>query len=144
MAAEKIHLRILTAESEKANEEADMVIMRCINGDIGFLPNHEPYSVVLDTGVTRILRNGSERKIAVFGGLAEIQDNKLTILTTTAQWPEDIDLASVKEECGAARQSLRESSGDEERQKNQALLRRALVQIEVGEHRPEPEDNQQA
>ncbi|MCL2204386.1 MAG: F0F1 ATP synthase subunit epsilon [Defluviitaleaceae bacterium] len=96
----KIEIRLLTpavrstqSQYKYHNEAADMVIVRTITGDRGFLHGHEPCSVVLDAGVLRILRGDDqdELKLAVLGGVAQMDDNILTIITETADWPEDID-----------------------------------------------------
>jgi F-type H+-transporting ATPase subunit epsilon len=70
-----------------------MVILRTVTGDRGFMHGHEPCSVVLDAGVMRILRGEGqeEYKLAVLGGVAQIEDNIVTVLTETAEWPEEID-----------------------------------------------------
>ena len=88
-------MRIVTPNEIKFDENVDMIIMRCTTGDMGILPGHEPHSAVLDHGEVRILDDGNERRLAVSGGIAEVRNNVLTILTSLAEWPEDIDRADV-------------------------------------------------
>jgi F-type H+-transporting ATPase subunit epsilon len=95
----KIEIRLLTpsvrsAQSQyKYQAEVDMVIVRTVTGDRGFLHGHEACSVVLDAGVMRILRGEGhdELKLAVLGGVVQVEDNIITVVTETAEWPEDID-----------------------------------------------------
>jgi len=134
MSKEKLRLRVATPERIKYDRDADMVIMRCITGDMGILPNHEACSAILDYGVLRILKDGEERRMAVFGGLAQVRDNLITILANDAQWPEDIDLAVAQAEKDRVTHALRESADDLELQKEQVLMRRTLVQIEVSSY----------
>jgi len=97
----KIELRLLTPAVRaslspyKYQAQVAMVIVRTITGDRGFLHGHEPCSVVLDAGIMRIIPGGdaSELKLAIIGGIAQIEDNVLTVITDTAEWPEDIDRA---------------------------------------------------
>ena len=131
MAKEKLRLRVATPECVKYDREAEMVIMRCITGDMGILPKHEACSAVLDYGILRIVDEGSERRMAVFGGMAQVRDDMVTILTNDAQWPEDIDLALAEELRDSTERLISESSEGLEIQKEQVTLRRALVQIEV-------------
>ena len=91
-------MRIVTPEEVKLDENADMVIMRCTTGDMGILPGHEACSAILDYGVMRILSGGGERRIAIFGGIAQVRDNAVTVLANDAQWPEDIDRARAESE----------------------------------------------
>jgi len=127
----KLHLRIATPEDVKYDDEAEMVIMRCITGDMGILANHEPTSAILDYGVLRVINDGEERRMAVFGGVAQVMDNVVTILANDAQWPEDIDAAFVESERERMKRRIQESADDLELQSNQVLMRRLLVQIEV-------------
>lgn len=82
MTDKKINLNIITPSGIKFVEKADMVIMRCIDGDLGVLPGHSPVSTVLGGGVLRIINDGLEKKLAVTGGVAEINDRTVNILTT--------------------------------------------------------------
>ena len=134
MPDKKVRLRIVTPEQVKVDEDASMIIMRCTTGNMGILPGHEAYSVALDYGILRILRDDVERKIAIYGGLASIQNDVLTILTHDAEWPEDIDRARAEADREHAERRLQERTDDIEIQHDQVLLRRALVQIEVSSH----------
>jgi len=131
VAARKLHLRITTPENVKYDEEAEMVIMRCITGDMGIMADHEATSAILDYGVLRILNNDEERRMAVFGGIAQVGDNKVTILANDAQWPEDIDMAFVEAERDRIARRTQESEDDLVIQRDQVLMRRTLVQMEV-------------
>jgi len=140
MPAKKVRLRIVTPEQVKVDEDADMVIMRCTTGNMGILPRHEACSAALDFGILRILDGGMERKIAVYGGLASIQNDVLTILTKDAEWPEDIDRARAEADREHAERRLQEKTDAIEIQHDQVLLRRALVQIEVSANQLDSND----
>jgi len=127
----KLHLRITTPEEVKYDDEAEMVIMRCITGDMGILAHHEATSAILDFGVLRVFNDGEERRMAVFGGIAQVIDNVVTILANDAQWPEDIDAAFVESEHERMKRRMQESRSDLELQRDQVLMRRLLVQTEV-------------
>lgn len=134
MAKEKLRLRVATPENVKYDREADMVIMRCITGDMGILPKHEACSAILDFGVLRILNEGEERRMAVFGGLAQVRDNFVTILANDAQWPEDIDVAQLEADRDLVTRRTQEDTDVLEIQKEQVKMRRTLVQIEVSSY----------
>ena len=131
MPARKLNLRITTPEDVKYDDEAEMVIMRCITGDMGILANHEATSAILDYGVLRIINDDEERRMAVFGGIAQVGENKVTILANDAQWPEDIDMAFVEAERDRIARRTQESEDDLVIQRDQVLMRRTLVQMEV-------------
>ena len=130
-APSKFNLRITTPDNVKYNEEADLVIMRCITGDMGIMAGHEATSAILDYGVLRIIKGEEERRMAVFGGIAQVGGNTLTILANDAQWPEDIDIAFVEAERERMARRSQESLDDLTIQRDQILMRRTLVQMEV-------------
>jgi F-type H+-transporting ATPase subunit epsilon len=95
MSEKKIHLKITTPHEVKVDQKADMVIFRSISGDMGVLPGHEATAAVLADGAVRIFDEGKEKKITVFGGIASVQNSKVSILTSSARWPEDSDNAKT-------------------------------------------------
>ncbi len=131
MAPRKLHFKIILPDEVKVDEWVDMVIMRCPDGDLGIMAKHQDYLAVVDYGKVRIINNDKERWIAVYGGLALMVNNVLTILSDEAQWPQEIDFASAQAERELIQQRLLEESDDREIQNDQILLRRALVQMEV-------------
>ena len=133
--AGKLHLRVITPEDVKLDEQCDMVITRCTTGDMGILPRREAVSAILDYGVLRIINNDqAERHMAIFGGIVQVKDDEVTLLTNGAQWPEDIDRALAEAEHETAERRLQEAGDDVEMQKQQVSLRRTLVQIEVSSY----------
>lgn len=135
----KIKLTITTPRGIKFIEEADMIIMRCIDGDLGVLSGHAPVTTVLGDGILRIYNNGTEMKLAIFGGIAEIRDTSVNILSTIAQHPEEIDLVRAKRDRKAAEAAIQEETEELKIQSYHVLLRRSLVRIEVSLHLEENE-----
>ena len=131
MAHRQVHLRIITPDEIKADEHADMVVIRCVNGDMGVLPGHHAYSAALDIGALTIINGVVERKIAIFGGIASIENDTVTVLTDNAEWPEDINITRAHEDRERVERRIQESADDIVIQRDQLLLRRSLVRIEV-------------
>lgn len=134
MAGKKLHLQIITPETVKLDENADMVIMRCTTGDMGILPGHQSCSAILDYGVMRIIDGDNERRMAVLGGIAQVRGDEVFVLANDAQWPEDIDRARALRERELAERQMRDSENDVEIQRNQVMMRRTLVQMEVSSY----------
>jgi len=139
----KLQLRILTSTSIKVDEPVDMVIMRCVYedmgkdsavGDIGILPGHMPMSALLGISPLRIISEDNERILAVFGGVVNVRNDVVTLMTEKAEWPEEIDLAQAKALREAAENARAALESDTELRSNQINLRRALVEIEVSSY----------
>ena len=133
----KINLNITTPRGLKFVEKADMVIMRCIDGDFGVLYGHQPVSTVLGDGILRIFYEGTEKRFALFGGIAEISEKEVNIYTTLAQHPEEIDLERARADREEAEAAMDEVSGELQLQSARVALRRSLVRIEVSLHMEE-------
>ena len=127
----KFNLNIITPRGVKFSEKADMIIMRCIDGDLGILCGHAPVSTVLGDGILRIFNDGIEKKLAVFGGIAQIKDTTVNILSTIAQHPEEIDRERAEMDRQEAEDTVLEEAEELKIQSSRVLLRRSLVRIEV-------------
>lgn len=129
----KINLNITTPRGVKLAEEADLLIMRCIDGNLGVLAGHEPVSAILGEGILQIFNDGVEKKLAVFNGIVEIDGTDVNIMSTIAQLPGEIDLERAEQDRREAEASL-EASEEVQIQSLQVVLRRSLVRIEVSLH----------
>lgn len=127
----KITINITTPRGLKFVEKADMVVMRCIDGDLGVLYGHAPLSTILGDGILRIFNNGTVKRLALFGGVAEIGKNIVNIFSTIAQRPEEIDLERAEADRQELESLFREKVEEHQIQSSLILLRRALVRIEV-------------
>ena len=132
--AKKLQLRIITPDAVKVDEPVDMVIMRTSTGDMGILPGREPVSAVLYIGTMRIIADNEERLIAVYGGIAQIQNDEVLIICNGAQWPEEIERDAAHAEHSEAESRLRNAQDKAQIQRDQFAMRRALVQIEVSSY----------
>lgn len=129
----KINLNITTPRGVKVSEEADLLIMRAIDGNLGVLAGHEPVSAILGEGILQIFNDGVEKKLAVFNGIVEIDGTDVNIMSTIAQLPGEIDLERAEQDRREAEASL-EASEEVQIQSLQVVLRRSLVRIEVSLH----------
>lgn len=106
--------------------EAEMVIARTTEGDIGILPGHEPVLGVLVESPVRIKHGeGEELVAAVHGGFLSVTRDSVSILAEIVELSTEIDTSR-------ARQALEGASGDDEESK--AAARRATARLRaVGE-----------
>ena len=139
----KLQVRIFTAEKIKFDEPADMIIVRCVHedmgkqsavGDIGILPGHMTMSVLLSISPMRIKNEGTDRVLAIHGGIMTVKDNTVTLYTELAQWPEEIDAQKAKQEQESTQAALQAAADDTELRAASIGMRRALVQLEVSSY----------
>jgi F-type H+-transporting ATPase subunit epsilon len=135
MEKKKVNLRVVTPRGVKIQETADMIVMRCVDGDMGILPGHEPLSAALGDGILRVIDGDkAEQKIAVFGGYAMVENDTVNIVTSIAQRPGEIDLPRAEADRQQMVTLMQERADGLKMQSYQVQLRRALVRIEVNYH----------
>jgi F-type H+-transporting ATPase subunit epsilon len=81
--------------------EAEFVVARTVEGEIGILPDHEPVMAALATGAVEIDPADGERiRVGVHGGFLQIYDNSVTLLTDRATLVEG-DVEAAREAAAA-------------------------------------------
>jgi F-type H+-transporting ATPase subunit epsilon len=130
-----IKLEIVTPERIVLEDEADIVIARGMEGDIGVLHGHEPTITPLTTGELFYRADGEEHHIAISGGFMEIRPDKVVVLADVAERSEEIDRHRAEEARQRAEQALGERRGTELEAEAAASLQRALLRLRVSERR---------
>jgi F-type H+-transporting ATPase subunit epsilon len=107
--------------------EADFVLARTSEGDIGIMPNHEPMLGVLVEHPVKIRRSGEDDLVvAVLGGFLSVTRDRVSILAESVETPDEIDASAARSELEQAR------GGDDDEAK--ATARRAAARLRaVGE-----------
>jgi F-type H+-transporting ATPase subunit epsilon len=84
-----LHVELVSVEREVWSGEADSVIARTTEGEIGILPGHAPLLGQLADGYdVRILQaGGSELAVHVSGGFLSVTEGGVTILAESATLP---------------------------------------------------------
>jgi len=78
---EALELVILSAEGVVLRENVNRVSMRGIDGSFGVMRNHAPMIAALEKGAVVYYKGDKELACEISGGIAEIKDNRITILT---------------------------------------------------------------
>ena len=134
MSAGKLHLRIITPSRVMFEGEVDMVIARAYEGEVAFLYNHIPITLTLDYGLMRIMQGDETHRAAVLGGIVELYDNRITVISERAEWANDIDTARAREEKEQAERQIRELTDRNEIYQAQLTMRRSAVRLEVSSY----------
>jgi F-type H+-transporting ATPase subunit epsilon len=124
------HCDLVTPESQALSEKITQAILPAHDGLLGILTDRAPLLVKLGLGPLRIdLPSGEKRYFYIEGGIAQMRDNKLTILTTQATPASEIDAEAARTEYSeaAARRPTDEESSRE--RQNQLERSRAKQQL---------------
>jgi F-type H+-transporting ATPase subunit epsilon len=128
-----LHLRIVTADSELYNGEADSVNAPGSEGRLGILPRHAALLTTLATGELVVKLGATEESLFVSGGFLEVNNNTVTVLAETAENGENIDRARAEAARRRAEELLAQSQSDVNRAELQAALERAVTRLRIAE-----------
>jgi F-type H+-transporting ATPase subunit epsilon len=107
--AEPLTVEVVSPEELLYSGQATMVITRTLGGgEIAFQAGHSPFLGALADNHTRVfLLDGTVADIAVHGGFVEVSDNKVSILSDTAELAVDIDVERARAAKDRAETALR-------------------------------------
>jgi F-type H+-transporting ATPase subunit epsilon len=125
--SDKLHFALVSPERELFNGEVDHVVVPGSEGEFGVLPNHAPVMSVIKPGALKIFNDGTERRIFVNGGFADVTPEGLTVLAEEAIDMADVDPAELERDLKNAQEDLRDANTDERR----AYAQKALTRLEI-------------
>lgn len=131
-----IRIDVVTAERLVFSDDADIVMVPGVEGEMGILPHHAPIMTMLKPGEVLVRKGTEEHSLAVSGGFLEVKPDHITILADAAERADEIDIARAEEAKRRAEESLKGRTAAEVDTANaEAALRRALARIKVAEKR---------
>lgn len=126
-------LKIVTPDGVRFDGQAEELIVRATTGDIGFLAGHINCVAPLGMGRATVVVDGEKRYGACIGGMVSVVDGAVSLVPTTFEWAEDIDVPRAERSLKQARAVLNDkSSTDMDILLAKARLRRALIRKDVG------------
>jgi len=129
--ASTFHLEIVTPDRKFYEDEVDMAIVRTVEGDVGILRDHVPTVAPLSIGVIKIKKDGKIKKATCSGGFVSIDEDKATIITDAAEWPEEIDVERAEAAMKRAEERLNKDFKEVDVLRAQIALNKALNRIRV-------------
>jgi F-type H+-transporting ATPase subunit epsilon len=126
--ADKLNFALVSPERELFHGDVDQVVVPGSEGEFGVLPNHAPVMSVIKPGALRVIDGGSERRIFVNGGFADVTPEGLTVLAEEAIDLADIDRAEVEQQLKNAQDDLRDSLGSDSKRE---VAERAVARLEA-------------
>lgn len=125
-------LKIVTPDGLLFQGEAEQLFVRTIHGDVGIMARHINYVAPLGMGRAIVVTGGERRMAACIGGMVSVINGEVTLVPTTFEWAENIDLARAEASETRARKRLDEQNISEADIKlAEARLHRALVRKSV-------------
>jgi F-type H+-transporting ATPase subunit epsilon len=121
---DKLNFALVSPEREVFYGEVDHVVVPGVEGEFGVSPAHAPVMSVIKPGALRVFNDGSERRIFVNGGFADVTPEGLTVLAEDAIDLADIDAAQVEQDFKNATEDARDANTDDRRHAAERTLSR--------------------
>ena len=129
-------LKIVTPDRLVFDGSAEQILVRTTRGDVAFLARHINYVAPLGMGRAVIIAEGVRRTAACIGGMLIVVDGAVTLVPTTFEWSDKIDLDRANAAYEKADKVLKNpSSSDNDLKLAEAKLRRALVRRSVASNK---------
>lgn len=130
-------LKIVTPYGVVYDGQAEELIVRATTGDIGFLARHMDAVAPLGMGRATVVIDGKKRYAACIGGMVSVTNGNVTLVPTTFEWAENIDVARAQASKVRAEKVLTDKNAtDTEITLAEARLKRALVRTSVAAYKP--------
>ena len=139
-------VQVVTPDGLKYDHHANFIHAVTKDGQIGILPGHINLIAPLEVDELKVRRVDDENHvdwIAVNGGIIEVKDDLITIVADSAERERDIDVSRaerakqraervLEEETKRVLEEATKSDRNDDVQRAQIALRRALNRINVG------------
>jgi len=120
----QLFCRIITPERMIFDEEADLVVARIADGEIGVLVDHAPVVSTVEFGEVRIRQGDDQSIFATSDGFFKVSENLVQILVEEAVPVGEIAVSEAENRVEVAERDLSRLSGEEDIERERAEIER--------------------
>ena len=125
-------LKIVTPDGLIYDGQAEELLVRTTGGDVAILARHMNYVAPLGMGRAVVVSGGTRRTAACIGGMLSVCGGEVTLVPTTFEWADKIDLERAEAAYERADKVLHDENASQMDLKlAEAKLHRALVRKSV-------------
>jgi F-type H+-transporting ATPase subunit epsilon len=116
--------RLITPQTVIYDGEADLVVVRIADGDIGIMRDHAPIVSTVEPREVRITQDDEKYVFATSDGFFKMSENLVQILVEEAMPPDEIDVEEAESRVEQAENELSEVSEEEDGERQRAEIER--------------------
>jgi len=131
-----LDLQIVTPDRLIVNEQVDEVQIPGTEGYLGVLPGHTPLLTALAIGEMWYRKGPEKTHLSIAGGFAEVLPDRVTLLATLAERPEEIDVARAEAAKQRAEQRLAHARTDVDYERARLALQKSIIRLQVSARIP--------
>jgi F-type H+-transporting ATPase subunit epsilon len=127
----QLFCRVITPERVLYDGEADLVVARIADGDIGVNVDHAPVVSTVEPREVRIYQDDERYVFATSDGFFKVSENLVQILVEEAAPPDEIDVDEAENRVEEAENELSQISEEDEeaeRQREEIERRRRIAE----------------
>ena len=110
----QLFFRIITPEEMVFDGEADLVVARIADGEIGVLVDHAPLVSTVEFGEVRITEGEEKHIYATSDGFFKVSENLVQVLVEEAVPVGEIDVGEAENRVEEAEREISELAGEED------------------------------
>jgi len=127
---DKVDFELVSPEKLLMSAQASMVVIPGTEGDFGILAGHTDIISNIRAGIVDVYRDEIiDRRVFVSGGVAEVSEDRCTILADEAIFLEEVDRKTAEDRLSGAQRTLDESQDEASRviAERQVAIARSLL-----------------
>ena len=126
-----LNVRVITPDKVVWDASAEELILPSSTGQLGILTDHAPLLTALDIGVMKLKSDGKWTSIVIMEGFAEVEDNKITILSNGAEEGSSIDPSVAQSELEKVTLLVDQATTKKEKIEATLELRKAKARLQA-------------
>jgi len=126
-----LNIRVLTPDRVICSTTADEVVLPGLTGQVGVLEGHAALITALDTGLLRIKLDDKWTPIILCGGLAEVDQNRVTVLVNDVEELVSVELSEATEELEKATVAVETAETSKAKLDASIELKKATARVET-------------
>jgi F-type H+-transporting ATPase subunit epsilon len=124
-----LHCVVVTPERTLFDEQVDFVALPLFDGELGVLPGHSPMIGRLGYGELRTRSATAVRHYFIDGGIVQVRDNVVTVLTSRAIPATQLERVAIERELDSIRS--KPTGSDFSRDEKTRAMDRSRAQLRV-------------
>ncbi len=121
-------LKIVTPDGLEFDGLVEEVVVRTTTGELGVLAKHTNLVAPLGMGTATFIIDGKKRYGACIGGMLSMMNGEATLVPTTFEWADEIDVKRAEASEARARRILEDKAAAQtDIRMAEARLKRALI-----------------
>lgn len=126
-----LNVRVITPDKVVWDANAEEIILPSSTGQLGILNNHAPLLTALDIGVMRLKVDDNWISIVLMEGFAEVENNKVTILSNGAEEGASIERTAAQAELEKVTLLVDQATTKKEKIEATIELRKAKARLQA-------------